>query len=168
MVSAFTIGPKVREFGRGRCIFKGDTKHSQHAFLRSELIDYDGVRLTSQNSGYHWTIFHPPGEREWKAVMMIPAGDNSYLSTKARWQSYQHRHLERVGGMDEGMKIFPIQYLWYVNGSLTWRKILRHGISGFTSHSKEEGMQRIFITLKKIHRLCRVWTRDPLVHWQAH
>jgi hypothetical protein len=37
--------------------------------------------------------------------------------------------------MDEGLKIF--QYLKYVNGSLTCRKILRRGTSGFTSHPKE-------------------------------
>jgi hypothetical protein len=48
-----------------------------------ELIDYDGVRLTSQNSGHRWPIVHPLGECEWRAVMMMmmmmPAGYNSWL-----------------------------------------------------------------------------------------
>jgi hypothetical protein len=47
------------------------------------------------------------------------------LYTKARWQSYQQRHLEQVGRMDEGMRILFIQHLWYVNVSFTCRKILR-------------------------------------------
>jgi hypothetical protein len=66
--------------------------------------------------------------------------------TRALWQSYQHRHLERIGGQDVGVRILPIQYLKYLKGSLTWRKILRYGTSGFTSHRKE-GVLRIFIAL---------------------
>jgi hypothetical protein len=69
------------------------------------------------------------------------------LSTRARWQPYQQRHLERVEGMDKGMRILCIQYLWYVNGSFTCRKILRHGTFGFTSCLKE-GVLQIFIVLK--------------------
>jgi hypothetical protein len=42
---------------------------------------------------------------------------------------------------------FAYQYLKYLNGSLTCRKVLRHGTSGFTSHPKE-GVLRIFIALK--------------------
>jgi hypothetical protein len=71
------------------------------------------------------------------------------LSTRARWQSYQQRHLERVGRKDEGMRILSIQYLWYVNGSFTCRKTLQHGTSGFTSHTKE-GVLRIFISLQNL------------------
>jgi hypothetical protein len=44
-------------------------------------------------------------------MMMVPAGITPDLSTRAHWQSYQQRHLERVGGMDEGMRISRIQYL---------------------------------------------------------
>jgi hypothetical protein len=68
-------------------------------------------------------------------------------STRPFWQSYQQRHQERVGGMDEGMRISLIHCLWYVNGSFTCRKILRHGISGCTSHPKE-GVLWILITFK--------------------
>jgi hypothetical protein len=69
------------------------------------------------------------------------------LSTRARWQSYQERHLERVGGIDEGMRILHIQYVWYVNGSFRSRKTLRHGTSGFTSHPIEDVLW-IVIALK--------------------
>jgi hypothetical protein len=52
---------------------------AQHPRRQSpRLIDCDGVRLTSQNRGHHWPIVHPPGECEWRAVvmMMMPAGNN--------------------------------------------------------------------------------------------
>jgi hypothetical protein len=44
-------------------------------------------------------------------VIMMPAGSNSLLAYRALWQSYQQRHLERVGGMDEEIRISRIQYL---------------------------------------------------------
>jgi hypothetical protein len=69
------------------------------------------------------------------------------LSTRARWQPYQQRHLERVGGMDKAMRILHIQRLWYVSGSFTCHKILRRGTSGFTCHPKESVL-RIFVALK--------------------
>jgi hypothetical protein len=49
--------------------------------------------------------------------------------------------------MDEIVRILPFQYLRYLKGSLTCRKILGHGTSDFTSHPKE-GVLRIFIALK--------------------
>jgi hypothetical protein len=84
------------------------------------------------------------GEQWW---WWFRLGITSDFSTRARWQSYQQRNLEPVEGMNEGLKILPIQYLWSVKGSLTCRKILRHGSSGFTSHPKEVVL-RIFIALK--------------------
>jgi hypothetical protein len=107
------------------------------------FIDYV-ARLTAQITGL---LFIPrvnvSAEPWWRCRLGITPD----LSTRARWQSYQQRHLERVRGMDERMRILPIQYLWYVNGFLTCRKILRHGIWGFTSHPKEVVL-RIFIALK--------------------
>jgi hypothetical protein len=45
---------------------------------------------------------------------------------------------------------YEIQYLFlYLLGSLTCRKILRHGTDGFTS-SPKEGVLRIFIGLKNL------------------
>jgi hypothetical protein len=58
------------------------------------------------------------------------------------------------------------QYLKCLKGSLTCRKIVRHETSSFTSHPKE-GVLRILSPLK-IHCLCRVWTRDSWIQWQAH
>jgi hypothetical protein len=81
------------------------------------------------------------GEPSWWCRLGIPPD----LSTRARWQSYQQRHLERVGGMDDG---WEYMYIWYMirTGYFTCRKILWHG-TGFTSHPKE-GVLRIFIALK--------------------
>jgi hypothetical protein len=87
-------------------------------------------------------------------------------STRGLWQSYQHRLLgpgRRNGGRRE---TFAYQYLRYVNGSLTCRKILRHGASGFTSLPKKVCCW--FLSPLKIHRLGCVWTRDPCFQWQAH
>jgi hypothetical protein len=51
----------------------------KHIHTASYLSDYDGVRLKSQNCSHHWLIFHPPGECEWRAVVviMMPAVENS-------------------------------------------------------------------------------------------
>jgi hypothetical protein len=64
------------------------------------------------------------------------------------------------------MSISHIQYLWYVNGSFTCLKILRHGTSSFTSHLNEGVLQ--LLSHLKIHCLDRVLTHDPWVQWQAH
>jgi hypothetical protein len=40
--------------------------------------------------------------------------------------------------MDEGLRILPIQYLRYLKGSLTYRKIIPHGNSDFIYHPKED------------------------------
>jgi hypothetical protein len=61
-----------------------------------------------------------------------------------------HLGASRRNGRSEN---FAYQYLKYVKG-LTCCKLLRNGISGFTSPPKK-GVLRIFIALK-IHRLGRV------------
>jgi hypothetical protein len=68
-------------------------------------------------------------------------------STRALWQSYQQRHLGKVGGIDKGVWILPIHYLRYLKRSLTYRKILRNGTFGFTSCPKERVLW-IFIAHK--------------------
>jgi hypothetical protein len=107
-----------------------------------------GVRLTPQNRGHHWPIVHPPGECEWRAVvMMMPAGDNSWsvYQSSLAVLSVKTSVASRRNG--QRMRILRIQCLWYVNGSFTYLKILRHGASNFTSHPKE-GVLRIVIALK--------------------
>jgi hypothetical protein len=49
--------------------------------------------------------------------------------------------------MDEGNENLVYLSPWDFKRSLTCRNILRHGISGFTSHPKR-GVMRIFIALK--------------------
>jgi hypothetical protein len=109
------------------------------------------VRLTSQNFSRRWPIFHPLGECEWRAVVMVmPAGDKSWLVYQSLLVVLPaERHPKRVGGIDKGMRILHIQYLWYVSRSFTCCKILQHGTSGFTSYPKE-GVLWIFIALKNL------------------
>jgi hypothetical protein len=78
---------------------------------------------------------------------MKPAGDNSGLvhqSSLAVLTAETSGESRRNGRRSEN---FAYQYLKYLKGSLTRRKILRHGTSGFTSHPKE-CVLRIFIVLK--------------------
>jgi hypothetical protein len=119
---------------------------SSHAYAYC-LTDYDGVGLCLRAPATNGLIVHSPDEMwAWiDMVMMMPAGGKTPDSSiTALLKSYQQRHLDRVGGMEEGVRISRIQYLWYVNGSITSRKILRHETSGVTSHPKK-GVLRIFI-----------------------
>jgi hypothetical protein len=88
------------------------------------------------------------------------------LSTRARWQSYQQRHLERVWGMDEGMKI-------YVFSIFDTSTDLLHAVNSYDMGPSallpiRRNVCCGFLSSLKIHRLSRVWTRDPWVQWQAH
>jgi hypothetical protein len=85
-----------------------------------------------------------PSECVWRVVMTLMDNWLVYQSSLAVLPAEPSAG---VGGIDEGMRIVRIQYLWYVNVSFTCRKILRHGTSGFTSNPKE-GVLVIFISLK--------------------
>jgi hypothetical protein len=106
------------------------------------------VRLTSQSRSKHWLIVHPRGECKWRSVvMMIPGGDYYllvYQSSLAVLSTEISGASRRNGRRSEN---FAYDYLKYLKGSFTCRKILRHRTSGFTSHPKE-GVLRIFISLK--------------------
>jgi hypothetical protein len=119
--------------------------------LRVGLFDWLWWGQTvSQNRGNKRTYCLSPGDM-WAsgAIMMttMRAGDNSWLDH----QSSQAVILAETSGASRrnGQKSenFAYQYLKYLKGSLTCRKILRHGTSGFTSHPKE-GVLRIFIVLE--------------------
>jgi hypothetical protein len=117
--------------------------------LATLLIDYDEVRdYVSELRPPTELLFIPRvicehGEPRWWWWLRITPES----STRALWQSYQQRHLEKVGGMDEGVRILPIS-IWNTSRELlTCRKILWHVTSGFTSHPKESVL-RIFIALK--------------------
>jgi hypothetical protein len=113
-------------------------------------------------------IVHPPGDMwAWRAmVVVIPAGDNSWLSTRALWQSYQQRHLEQGGGMDERVRFCFISKMKYLKGSFTSREILRQGTSGLLPIRRKVCCG--FLSPLKIHGHGPDWTRDPCVQWQAH
>jgi hypothetical protein len=97
-----------------------------------------------------------PGECEWRAVvMMIPAGDNPYPLYKSSLAVLPAETSEasRRNGRRNENSAYSVSLI--CQRIFTCRKILQHGTSGFTSHPKE-GVLRIFIVLKKIHRLGRV------------
>jgi hypothetical protein len=99
------------------------------------VMGWDWLRTVVTNG----PTVHPSGDTwAWRAMMMmIPAGITPDSSTRALWQSYQQRHLGKVRGMDEGMRIQRIQYLRYINRFLTCRKIFRHGT--FRLYFQSEG-----------------------------
>jgi hypothetical protein len=98
---------------------------SEWAISNIILIDCGGVRLTSQNCSHHWPIVHPLGECECRAmVMMMPAGDNSWLVYQSSWAV--------LPAETSGASIFDTS-----TDLFTCHKILRHGTSDFTSHPKE-------------------------------
>jgi hypothetical protein len=83
----------------------------------------------------------------WRAMTMLLGGKNSWLvhqSSLAVLQAETSRANRRNGRRSEN---FAYQYLKYLKGSLTCRKMLRHGTSGFISHPKE-GVLLIFIAIK--------------------
>jgi hypothetical protein len=134
----------------------------------STWYDYDGARLCLRTAATNRPIVHPPGDISiWRAmVVMMPAGYNSWLvnlSSLAVLPAETSGESRRNGRRSEN---FAYQYLKYLKGSLTCRKILRHGTPDFTSHPKEVVL-RIFIALKNPSTRpgFKPW---PLVQWQAH
>jgi hypothetical protein len=116
---------------------------------QDSLIDHvDGVkRLRTATTSE--PIVLSPGDMSACSAMMVVMMilDTPDSSTRALWQSYQQRHLGASRSNRRRSENFAYQYLRDVNGSLTCRKILRHGNSRFTSHPKE-GVLQIFIALK--------------------
>jgi hypothetical protein len=89
------------------------------------------------------------------------------LSTRARWQSYQQRHLVWVGGMDEGMRMLHIQYIFDMSTHLLHAiKSYNMGVPALLPLGKKVCCG--ILSPLKIHCLYRVWTCDPWVQWQAH
>jgi hypothetical protein len=131
------------------------------------MADYIGWDWRLRTAAITDLLFIPrvnvSGEQWW---LWCQLGITPHSSTRAVWLSYQQRHLEQVGVIDEGMRILPIS-IWntsrYILHAL---KSYDMGPSRFTSHPKE-GVLQIFIVLKN-HRLGRVWIREPWDQWQAH
>jgi hypothetical protein len=79
------------------------------------------------------------GDAGWGKLLTCPPELSGRPTSRVIW--------EQVEGMDEGVRILPIQYLRYLNTSLTCCKILQHGAFGSTPHLKECVLW-IFIGLK--------------------
>jgi hypothetical protein len=94
------------------------------------------------------------------------AGITADLSTRARWQSCQQRYLERMGGMDEEMRILHIQYPWYVSGFLHAVKFHDIGLPALLPVRRKVCCG--LLSPLKIHRLGRILTRDLWVQWQIY
>jgi hypothetical protein len=118
----------------------------QRKYIRRDDWLWLGLTM-SQNCGHQRGLFFIPrvicGEPWW---WWCRSGDNSrlvyqrFLAVLPAQTSEESTRNGRSGD-------FAYQYLKYLKESLTRRKILRHGTSGFTSHPKE-CMLRIFIALK--------------------
>jgi hypothetical protein len=94
---------------------------------------------------------HPSADMwAWRAMvaMIMPPGYNSFLAYQSSLAVLPEETSgeSRRNGRRSDNSAYQY-YLKYLKGSLTCRKILRHGISGFTS-SPKEGVLRIFIALK--------------------
>jgi hypothetical protein len=95
------------------------------------LIDCDGVRLTSQNRGHHWPTVHPPGKCEWRAVvMMLPAGDNSWLV------------------LQSSLALLPAETSGASKRNGRRNQNVAYSISSIHRSHTKEGVLRIFIALK--------------------
>jgi hypothetical protein len=81
-------------------------------------------------------------------------------STRALWQSYQQRSLGASRRNGRRSANFAYQYLKYLKGPLTCRKVLRHGTFGFTSHPKEDVL-RICIASKNLSSRPGIEPRSP-------
>jgi hypothetical protein len=107
------------------------------------------MRLCLRTAATNGPIVHPLGDmRTWRAmVVMMSAGDNSWFihqSSLVVLPAETSGANRRNGQRSEN---FTYQHLKYQRGFLTCHKILWHGTSSFTSHSKV-GMLQIFIALK--------------------
>jgi hypothetical protein len=110
------------------------------------MTDYNGLRLCLRTAATNGPIVHPPADMwAWRSmVVMMSAADNAWLvrpSSLAVVPAETSGASRRNGRRSEN---FAYQYLKYLKGSLTCRKISRHRTSGFTSQPKE-GVLWIFI-----------------------
>jgi hypothetical protein len=111
------------------------------------MMGWDYVFSTVATNG---PIVQSPGDMwAWRTmVLKMPVGDSSWpvhQSSLAVLPAETSGTSRRNWRRSEN---FAYQHLKYLKGSLTCRKILRHGTSGLTSHPNQ-GVLRIFIALKK-------------------
>jgi hypothetical protein len=104
------------------------------------LTDNDGVRLCLGTTATNGPIVHHLGDTSmwgWKTMVMMPAGVNSWLVHQSSLAVLPAETSGAIRRNERRSENFAYQYLKYLKGSLTCCKTLRHGASGFSSHSKE-------------------------------
>jgi hypothetical protein len=106
------------------------------------------VRLYLRTAATNRLNVHPPGDKwAWTAIIMMPSGDNYWLVHQSSLTVLPADTSEASRRNGRRSENFAYQYLKYLKGSLTCRKIWRHGTSGFTPHPME-GVLRDFISIK--------------------
>jgi hypothetical protein len=117
-------------------------------------MGYDEVRLTSQKCGLYEPLFYRRLIVIWTMLWSYRLRLTHNSSTRALWQSPVlsggpvSRDISGASrGMDEGNENVVYASPRDFKRSLTCRKILWLGTSGFTSHPKED-LLPIFIALK--------------------
>jgi hypothetical protein len=121
------------------------------------------MRLHLWTAASNRPIVHPPGDiwvwRTWWNDN-VDKGKTTDSTTSDIWQQ-----AEGMGERDENLALHNISVhtcKWY----FTCCKILWHGASGFIPLQRKACCG--FLSPLKIHRLGRVWTREPWVQWQTH
>jgi hypothetical protein len=120
-----------------------------------QSVDHDhGVRPRLWTAATNGPIVHLTRDIcVWRAtVEWCRQGKHPDSSIGALWQSYQQSSCCKAGKTGKGNDKFCLtKYLFRISkGSLTCRKILRHGADGFTSAPKK-GVLRILSPLKIHH-----------------
>jgi hypothetical protein len=145
-----------KEYNVRLCLFDTWILYSIYNTRSCLLIDYDVVRLCLRTAATNCPIIHPPDDMQTlRAMVMIPAGDNSWIvhqSSLAVLTAETSVASRRNGRRSEN---FAYQYLRYIKGCLTRRIILRHGTFPLYFPS-ERKVCCGFSSPLKIHRLCRV------------
>jgi hypothetical protein len=137
------------------------------------LVGYDGVRLTSQNSGLYGPIVHRRVIAMWTMVWWYRLGITPNLSTRALWQppvlsggpvSGDMSGASRIMGEGNENLVHPSP--WDFKRSLTCPKSYDTGPPALLPIRRK--VCRVFVSPLKIHRLGRDRIRDLWVKWQAH
>jgi hypothetical protein len=107
------------------------------------------VKLRLRTAATKDVLFTPEVIWVWRTMVEWYRLGKTDLSTRALWQSYQQSSSSKTRGTGEGHDELCItKYLFHAcKGSVTCRKVLRHGTDGYISVSNEDVL-RIFISLK--------------------
>jgi hypothetical protein len=94
----------------------------------------------------------------WRRLEITPDSSN-----RAVWQSYHLRHLGKIGGMDEGVRILRTS-IWNTSRDLL-HAVKSYDMGPAALLRMPRNVCCGFLSPLKFHRLGRIWTRDPWVQW---